>query len=102
MATGKVSTGFSKPYVAKYVNNNGTVSYTDAQILARGVEVSLEVESGDPNNFYADNVVAETVAGTFANGTLTLTVDGLLQDAEAMILGLDEAGADGFLYKKTP
>lgn len=97
MATGKVSTGFSKPYVAKYVNNNGTVSYTDAQILARGVEVSLEVESGDPNNFYADNVVAETVAGTFANGTLTLTVDGLLQDAEKMILGLAEAGADGFI-----
>ncbi len=97
MAAGKVKTGFSKPYVAKYENNNGTVSYTDAQILARGVEVNLEVESGDASNFYADNIVAETVAGQFNGGTLTLTVDGLLQDAEKLILGLAAAGADGFM-----
>ena len=97
MANGKVCTGFSKPYVAKYAANNGSVTYSDAQILARGVEVSLEVESGDPNNFYADNIAAETVAGTFTNGTLTLTVDGLFQDAERFILGLPTAGADGFV-----
>lgn len=94
---GKVCTGFSKPYVAKYAASNGTVTYTDGQILARGVEVSLEVESGDANNFYADNIVAETVAGAFTSGTLTLTVDGLLQDAERLILGLDAAGDDGFV-----
>lgn len=94
---GKVCTGFSKPYVAKYAASNGTVTYTDGQILARGVEVSLEVESGDANNFYADNIVAETVAGAFTSGTLTLTVDGLLQDAERLILGLAAAGDDGFV-----
>lgn len=97
MAAGKVCTGFSKPYVAKYSASGTTVTYSDAQILARGVEVSLEVESGDPNNFYADNITAETIAGQFTNGTLTLTVDGLLQDAEKLILGLPSAGADGFI-----
>ena len=97
MAAGKVVTGFSKPYVAKYVNNSGTISYTDAQILARGVEAQIEVESSDANKFYADNITAETVAGQFNGGTLTLTVDGLFQDAEKMILGLDSAGLDGFM-----
>ena len=97
MAAGKVCTGFSKPYVAKYSASGGTVTYSDVQVLARGVEVSLEVESGDANNFYADNIVAETIAGQFNGGTLTLTVDGLFQDAERLILGLDAAGADGFV-----
>lgn len=96
-AAGKVCTGFSKPYVAKYSASGGTVTFTDGQVLARGVEVSLEVESGDPNNFYADNITAETIAGQFTNGTMTLTVDGLLQDAEKLILGLGEAGDDGFM-----
>ena len=71
-AAGKVCTGFSKPYVAKYAAAGGTVTYSDAQVLARGVEVSLEVESGDANNFYADNIAAETIAGAFTSGTLTL------------------------------
>ena len=97
MAAGKVCTGFSKPYVAKYSASGTTVTYSDAQLLARGVEVNLEVESGDANNFYADNIVAETEAGQFTGGTLTLTVDGLLQDMEKYLHGLENAGADGFV-----
>ena len=96
-AAGKITTGFSKPYVAKYAASDGAVTYSDVQILARGVEVNLEVESGDANNFYADNIAAETIAGQFTSGTLTLTVDGLFQDAEKLILGLGEAGEDGFM-----
>ena len=97
MAAGKVVTGFSKPYVANYANNNGTVTYTNPQILARGVEVSLEAESSDASTFYADNIAAETVGGVFTGGTLTLTVDGLKQAAEKLIQGLPTAGADGFM-----
>lgn len=96
-AIGKVCTGFSKPYVAKYAANNGTITYSDGQLLARGVEVSIEPESSDPSNFYADNIIAETVGGQFNGGTATLTVDGLLQDAEKLIAGLPTADADGFL-----
>lgn len=96
-AIGKVCTGFSKPYVAKYEASNGAVTYSDGQLLARGVEVSIEPDSSDANNFYADNIVAETVAGQFNGGTATLTVDGLLQDAEQLIAGLNAAGSDGFI-----
>lgn len=89
-ATGRVCTGFSKPYVAVYSNTSGTISYTKGQVLARGVEVSIEPEAGDDNTFYADNVAAEVSPGIFTGGTVTLTVDGLLPAAESLIYGLPE------------
>ena len=87
-AAGKVCTGFSKPYVAIYSASGGTVTYTSGQILARGVEVSIEPEVGDDNTFYADNVAAEVAPGVFTGGTVTLTVDGLLSAADKLIMGL--------------
>lgn len=89
-AIGKVTTGFSRPYVAKYAAAGGTVTYSDAMRLARGVSVSLEPEVGDDNKFYADNIAAEVAPGTFTGGTVTLTVDGLLAAAEKYIMGLPE------------
>ena len=86
-AAGKVCTGFSNPYVAKYAASGTTVTLSDPMKLARGVNVTVEPDSADANNFYADNVVAESTAGTFTSGTLTLTVDGLLRAAENFILG---------------
>lgn len=90
-AAGRVVTGFSKPYVAKYNDSGSTVTYSNGMKLARGVEVSIEPEIGDSNPFYADNVEAETVPGTFTGGTVGLTVDGLLTVAERFIYGLPEA-----------
>lgn len=89
-AAGKVCTGFSKPYVAKYSNTGGAVSYSGCMQLARGVSVSLSLDTTDDNNFYADNIVVETAAAVFTSGTATLTVDGLLAAAEKFILGLPE------------
>lgn len=97
MAAGKVTIGFSKPYVALYSEAGGVITYGSGQLLARGVSVSAEPESSDNNNFYADNIVAESDAGRFTGGTVTLTVDGLLQDAEKLIQGLGAADADGFI-----
>lgn len=96
-AAGKVTIGFSKPYVALYAESGGTITYSSGQKLARGVSVSAEPDSSDNNNFYADNIVAESDAGSFSGGTVTLTVDGLLQDAEKLIQGLPTVDADGFL-----
>lgn len=96
MANGKVCTGFSLPYVAVYSHSGTTVSYSDGVALARGVDVSIEPESSDQNIFYADNASAESAAGTFTGGTITLTVDGLKQAVERLIYGLPTAGADGF------
>ena len=41
MANGEVITGFSKPYVARYSESNGTVTYSNVQPLARGVSVEF-------------------------------------------------------------
>lgn len=92
MASGRVITGFSAPWVAKYAATGTTVTYTSAQILARGVNVKIEPEDASSDNiFYADNVSAEVVQGIFTGGTLTLTVDGLLDAAEKLVYGLPAA-----------
>ena len=88
---GRVITGFSKPYVAKYAASGSTVSYSDEMVLARGVSVSLDIESSDDNNFYADNQVAESASGVFSSGTVTLTVDGTKAAARRLIFGLPAA-----------
>ena len=88
---GRVITGFSKPYVAKYTSTGSTVTYSDEMVLARGVSVSLDIESSDDNNFYADNQVAESASGVFSSGTVTLTVDGTKKEARRLIYGLPAA-----------
>lgn len=97
MAVGKIVTGFSKPYVAKYAVASTVVSYTNGVQLSQGVEVSTSADQGDDNNFYADNVISETESGVFTSGEITLTVKGLDQTAEALIMGLAAADADGFI-----
>ncbi len=91
MANGRVITGFSKPYIAKYAVNNGTVTYSEGMALARGVQVSLSLETGDSQDFYADNVLAESAGGVFTGGTATFTVDGLKDAARALLMGLPTA-----------
>lgn len=88
MANGRVCTGFSMPWVALYANNNGAISYSGGMPLARGVSVALSVETSSDNNFYADNVLAETDAQGFSSGTVTLTVDGLKDAARKLIMGI--------------
>ena len=94
MANGKVATGFSMPRVAKYEATGTTVTYSGVMPLARGVDVSLSPESSDENIFYADNKNAESAAGEFTGGTVSLTVDGLLLAAKKFIYGLPEATGD--------
>lgn len=93
MANGKVITGYSMPIVAKYSFSNNTISYTNAMALARGVEVSMDVDTGDATNFYADNTIAEAVAGQFNGATATLTVDGLKDAARDLIAGITTKGS---------
>ena len=92
MANGKVITGYSNPIVAKYTYSGGAISYSDKMPLARGVEVSIEIETGDATNFYADNTISESVAGQFNGATATLTVDGLKTAARTLIAGLVTTG----------
>lgn len=98
MASGRVCTGFSLPYVATYSATGGAVTYSSGQKLARGVNVSITPESGDDNNFYADNVLAESANTTFTGGEVTLTVDGLLEAAEKLIMGLPTSSGGWMTY----
>ena len=85
MANGRVITGYSLPVVAVYSAEGTTVSYGDVTALARGVNITVDVETADSNDFYADNVLAESASGTFSGGTATLTVDGLKDAASCTI-----------------
>ena len=100
-AAGRVCTGFSLPYVAKYAVSGGTVTYSDGQKLARGVDVSISPESSSDNKFHADNITAETAGGKFTGGTFTLTVDGLLGPAEKLIMGLPAQTGGWYDYDNT-
>lgn len=91
MANGQVITGFSKPVVALYSASGTTVTYSGMTPLARGVDVSLDIETNDDNDFYADNVKAESAGNVFSSGTVTLTVDGLKAAARTLIMGLPAA-----------
>lgn len=92
-AAGQVGTGFSLPYVAKYTYtaSSGTVAYSNGAKLARGVDVNIAPNTGNDNNFYADNVIAESENGVFYGGALSLTVDGLFIASERLINGLPAA-----------
>ena len=97
MKAGRVTTGFSKPYIALYNNPGaGVVTYSGCRKLARGVGVTLSPTSSDDNKFYADNVEAESAGGTFTGGTVTLTVDGLFMESYKMIRGIGAPDSDGW------
>lgn len=86
-----VGTGFSHLLVALYNNEGTTVTHTSMATLGRSVNISLEVETADDNNFYADNEVAESVNGIFTGGSGTATVDGVAPAVARMIWGLAPA-----------
>lgn len=89
-ANGRVLIGFAYPVVAKYNFDGTNVTYSDGMVMARGVGVTLDLETSDDNNFYADNVIAESENGAFTGGTADLTVDGMHPKAERFVLGLPD------------
>ena len=95
-AAGKVATGFSFPWVALYAASEGTITFSSAMELARGVDISIDVDEPSDNDFWANNQMAESAPGKFTGGTANLTVDGLLIAARRLIQGLPTAGQDGW------
>lgn len=85
--------GLSKPYYAIYSNEGNTVTYSEGGLIGKATELTLELEEGDSNNFYADNAVAET-DNQFSGGTITLSTDDLLPTPMLAILGLKQQAMD--------
>lgn len=90
MANGKVITGYSFPFVAKYNNNAGTITYSGGLELARGVDVDDSPETSDAVIFYANNVAAESSGSIFTTSEITLTVDGMKKEARKLVMGLPD------------
>lgn len=89
-ASGRVCTGFSYPFVGLYACSGENVTFSNGMELARGVDISFDITASEDNDFYANNVVAESDNGKFAGGKVNLTVDGLHPAAEKFIAGLPE------------
>lgn len=88
--------GLSKPYIATYVNNNGTVSYSARTVLGKYTNLDIELDDSDENILYADNGPAETDSA-FSGGTATITTDDLRPEAFKTALGLVEENIDATL-----
>lgn len=79
--------GLRKPYVAKYVNTAGVISYTGGTLLAKAVEFSASIEASENNNLYGDDGIVESDV-SFSNGTFEITTDDLETAASALIMGI--------------
>lgn len=93
--------GLSKPYIATYVNNNGTVTYSARTVLGKYTNLDLSLDSADENILYADNGPAESDS-QFSGGTVTVTTDDLLAAAFKTALGLTEQVISTTVTTATP
>lgn len=83
--------GVSGPWIARYRNVNGVISYEGGIKLAMltQFEAAPDTSSND-NNFYADNALRETARNSSRSGTITESVDDFTQEGSKMILGVQE------------
>ena len=79
--------GVSRPYFGIYENTDGVITYTGGEVFAKAIEFSASIESGDDNNLYADNGIAETDR-SFGGGSISVTTDDISQAASAALLGI--------------
>lgn len=86
-----VTIGFSEPYVAKYSFSGGNVTYSGGMKLGRGVNMTIEANIAEDNDFFADDVVAESETGAVTSLNGTMTIDGMEPEVAAFVLGLPEA-----------
>lgn len=82
--------GVSKPYYGIYVNTGGVITYTGGGVFAKAVEFSSSIASGEENNLYADNAIAETDR-SFSSGTISVTTAEIPTETSAAILGITPA-----------
>lgn len=84
-------TGLSKPIVADYTADGNNVTYAKILAVQKAVEYSAEVESAEDNDLYGDNVIAESAAGRFTSGSLTLKTTDFTPELSASLLGAKTA-----------
>ena len=81
--------GLSRPYYAKYNNNEGIVTYSDGGSMGKFTELSISLNEGGDNVLYADNGPAES-DNQFSGGTASITTDDLRAELMAPVFGAKE------------
>lgn len=79
--------GLSRPYIARYTNAGSSVSYAGGRLLGKATELSIELNDGENNIFYADNGPAES-DNQFSGGSLSISTDELRPQAYMEALGV--------------
>lgn len=79
--------GLSRPYIARYTNAGSSVSYAGGRLLGKATELSIELNDGESNIFYADNGPAES-DNQFSGGSLSISTDELRPQAYMEALGV--------------
>lgn len=72
--------------VAKYVNTNGVISYTDRQSAGAAMTANIELRRAEAR-LYADDGLAEYMASA-TGGTISLGVKYIKVDAQKLMLGM--------------
>lgn len=76
-------------YYSKATITDGVVSgYTGMKTMGKAISAGFEPNTPDDNPLYANNAVAENDSSGASGGTLTLTLDRLIQEAAADLYGL--------------
>lgn len=79
--------GLSKPYAANYSNSGATVTYSNVRTIGRYVELNINLDDSEENDFYSDNSISES-DDQFPGGTAAITTDDLSPDAMVDTLGM--------------
>ena len=83
--------GVLGPWVAKYNNINGVISYSEGVKLAKTTEFSAEPDdAGDNNDFYADNAITETDRSGSGSGTIKNSIDHFSTGGSRLLLNVQE------------
>lgn len=72
--------------VAKYVNTNGTISYTDLQEVGKAMQANFELRRAEAR-LYAEDGLAEYMTSA-TGGTISLGVAYIKDDAQKLMFGL--------------
>lgn len=82
--------GLSKPIIGDYAESGATTTYSNAAAFDKAVEYAISLTTSEDDNLYADNGIAESDAGAFQSGELTLKTSDIPLTLAKRILSLNQ------------
>lgn len=82
--------GLSKLVFAKYTATGNAVTHADPVNNEKLASYTADFETGDANNLYLDNDIAETDGGVFQSGTIEIETGDLSNDTSKLLYSVKE------------